>query len=101
MITVSVAVNAVVVASRSAIRTDDVNRNGEVRYRVDDGADVWHHPDEGAAELGKKLLDRLVNLDEAAKKRKRLRRKGTLSTGPDSGRSRCRCQRVPQGCGLG
>jgi hypothetical protein len=60
MITVSIAINGVVVQARSAVNTGEVDpATGRTRYRVDDGSDVWHDPRQGAVALAHLLLDTL------------------------------------------
>jgi len=57
MLTVSIAINGVVIFARSARRTDDPDRRGVATYLADDGRAVRHKPKDGAIALAKRLLD--------------------------------------------
>lgn len=57
MLSVCILINGNPLTARSCHNTEDENERGEVRYRVDDGSDVWHDPEDGVVALAKKLLD--------------------------------------------
>lgn len=63
MITVAILINGQPLTARSAVNTGE-EKGCRVKYRVDDGSDVWHDPDHGAIELAKKLLDTIVGYKE-------------------------------------
>ena len=66
MITVSIAINGIVIAARSAtnISSPEVaaDKNFENLYKCDDGTIIKHVPSDGAADLAKKMLDTLVDI---------------------------------------
>jgi len=59
MLTVAILINGNPIMARSA-----VNQNREVDgktvYKVDDGSEVLHDPDDGAVELAKMLLGTII-----------------------------------------
>ena len=57
MLTVAILINGNPLTARSCHNTGERDKRGRVRYRVDDGSDVWHDPDKGAVPLAKMLLD--------------------------------------------
>lgn len=62
MITVSIAINGVVIKARSAVNIckRNCNRGGErhlCEYKVDDGTKIKHWRAEGAVKLAKMMLD--------------------------------------------
>ena len=56
MITVNVAINGVVIMTRSAKRIKE-HKNGASSYKVDSGEIIFHYPKLGAKELAIKLLN--------------------------------------------
>lgn len=56
MITVAILINGNPIMARSAVNTGCENEKGEIAYRVDDGSEVIHNPEDGAVELALKLL---------------------------------------------
>ena len=57
MISVQININGNCIAARSATRIRDEDDTGEAVYKVDDGIEIRHNPDEGAVALAHKLLD--------------------------------------------
>jgi hypothetical protein len=69
MITVAILINGNPVMARSAVNTGEIDpATGRTRYRVDDGSDVWHHPEQGAVVLAQMLLHTLREEIGARKK---------------------------------
>ena len=56
MITVSIAINGVVIMARSATNKKDLG-NGHCVYACDDGSRIHHRPEDGAIPLAKKMLN--------------------------------------------
>ena len=61
MITVGVFINGGLLVSRSAVNTTR-QRDGKTVYRLDDGRELLHRPEDGAVALAKALLD-TISLD--------------------------------------
>jgi len=65
MITVSIAINGVVIAARSAVNITplcgdkEIDENSPNIYKLDTGAKIIHTPKEGAVTLAKRMLDTL------------------------------------------
>lgn len=61
MITVSILINGQPLYTRSAFRLE--GKQGEVcKYKCDDGSIITHNYDDGAVELGHKLLNTIKEL---------------------------------------
>lgn len=56
MITVSVAINGVVIACRSAVNIKDLELRGTCEYSCDDGTKIVHNNNDGAMSLAMKML---------------------------------------------
>lgn len=56
MITVAILINGQPVATRSAVNKCK-GPLGTNMYKVDDGSEILHNPEDGAVVLAKKLLD--------------------------------------------
>ena len=55
MITVTVSINGHPVITRSARNTDEMEKT-KTRYFVDDGRNIWHKREDGAATLAIEML---------------------------------------------
>lgn len=61
MITISILINGQPLYTRSAFRLE--GKQGEVcKYKCDDGSIITHNYDDGAVELGHKLLNTIKEL---------------------------------------
>lgn len=58
MISVSISINGNAIMARSARNVETLD-DGRCRYRLDDGTEVVHDPDDGAVKLAKKMLDQI------------------------------------------
>lgn len=58
MITVSVAINGTVIFARTAVNTGNAVKE-LVRYKLDDGTELLHNPNDGAIVLSKLMLDQI------------------------------------------
>ena len=56
MITVSIAINGVVIMARSAVNKEELV-DGHCVYECDDGSQIHHRPLDGAIPLAKKMLN--------------------------------------------
>lgn len=61
MITVAILINGQPIMARSATNTGE-KQKGKVIYKVDDGSEILHSPDDGALVLAKKLLNKIKNV---------------------------------------
>ena len=59
MLTVSILINGNPIMARSAVKRGRLP-NGDTRYAVDDGSEIFHRREDGAVALAKKLLDTIV-----------------------------------------
>ena len=75
MITVSIAINGVVIMTKSVIRIEEPGKNKLAKYKSDCGKIIEHDPDDGAINLSHKMLDLLHEYDEEGKRIKLQRRK--------------------------
>ncbi len=57
MLGVNIHINGTVIYSRTAVKREVGECTGRVRYEMDTGEMIWHHPRDGAVVLAKKLLD--------------------------------------------
>jgi len=58
MITVSININSQPIYTRSAVNTGERHKiTNHVKYALDTGQIILHHPEDGAVVLAKKMLD--------------------------------------------
>ena len=67
MITVTISINGTPLITRSAVRVRDlkpikIGKEEEIQhsaYKLDDGKEIFHKPEDGPVELAKKMLDQV------------------------------------------
>ncbi len=60
MITVAILINGNPLMARSASNTGREDSKGRTVYACDDGSAIYHHDEDGAVALAKKLMDTIV-----------------------------------------
>lgn len=61
MLTVAILINGNPIVAKNAINQIEQNEKGETAYKTDSGEIIYHHRDDGAVALAKKLLDTIRN----------------------------------------
>lgn len=56
MISVAIMINGNPIIARSAVNEGEGRGSNKCRYRLDDGSNIMHHPNDGAVKLAIEML---------------------------------------------